>query len=491
MGRGRRRHGAGGVALIFRLVILNGPRKGERITVPIEPMTIGRSAACGLALDDPEVAAEHAVVEHFQGGLLIRDLGSMNRIVVNKREAQRAILKHGDVVEIGRTSFLVQAFVQADVKGRAPEVIEPPSRGRIWRLVALTALAAVALTVWRRSRSSAPSAEPIETATNAAPATAVVPSEPSEPPEPPEPSAPPAVTTAPPPIAAPAVPDEATAAELRRLREELATIKDAFRDLAARSARVVTAAPPAAPSSAPPSRDELLARSLASARREMSAGRLDEADRLLARLQTDAPDYLPAYEVRAGLFEQRGMLEAALGQWALLFQRSVGGPAAERAADEWARLSAERRAAADVTARRVVIRGVEMQRFPDTADYDEMRLVRVQLATAGALPAGARPRVEVIFFDENAAGRAVALTRAMPPRVEASLSGGGTSPGGWAATAAYVVPAGFRRNAPGRFHGYIVRVYLGDRLEDETARPLDLLIRAPSSRAGVSSAERP
>jgi len=468
--------------LIFRLVILNGPRKGERITVPIEPLTIGRDPECGLFLDDPEVAARHAVVEHFQGGLLVRDLGTMNRILVNKREAPRAVLKHGDVIEIGRTSLLVQAFVQAEVKGRPPEVIDgSPSRSPA-RLVGigLALLLAAAGVLRLQSRSDLTPAAP---ETNAPPLVGI-----AEP-------APTASVSAPPPtvvVVTAAVPSGATEAEIQRLREELAVIKDAFRTLATQSvwppSVAVATAAPAPPSAIQslPSRAELSARALAAARREVAAGRLEAADAMLARLQEQDPDYLPAYETRALLMERRGLFEGALGQWAVLYQRAAGRPEAERAADEWARISDERRRAATTVPRRVEIRSLEQQRFPDAPDYDEMRLVRVLAASASAVcPAAGSIRLEVLFFDEAPAG-AVALTRAMPARVEAVPTAGWGPDHTLSLNAAYVVPLGFRRRTPGRFHGFIARLYCEGRLEDEAAKPVELLIRGDGGRGATA-----
>jgi pSer/pThr/pTyr-binding forkhead associated (FHA) protein len=103
--------------MIYRLIVLNGPARGQRITVPGSPVTLGRGEDCTLVLDDEEVAAHHAVVEHTSGGMYIRDLGTMSHILVNNREVSESRLKHGDVVELGRTQFLVQVSVQAEVNG--------------------------------------------------------------------------------------------------------------------------------------------------------------------------------------------------------------------------------------------------------------------------------------------------------------------------------------------------------------------------------------
>ena len=81
-------------------------------------MTVGRDPGCVIHLDDEEVAHRHAIFEHNDAGLVVRDLGTMNRVLVNKREVREAHLRHGDEIEIGRTRFLVQALLQTEVEGR-------------------------------------------------------------------------------------------------------------------------------------------------------------------------------------------------------------------------------------------------------------------------------------------------------------------------------------------------------------------------------------
>jgi hypothetical protein len=129
--------------MIYRLIFLTGSRQGQKITVEKSPMTFGHAPACSVVLADDEIAAEHAVVEHKTEGLHIRDLGSMNRILVNGREIREAWLRHGDEVEIGRTHFLVQAVVPAEVAAAD----EWDARRRK-RLRAAGWAAAVALVLW-------------------------------------------------------------------------------------------------------------------------------------------------------------------------------------------------------------------------------------------------------------------------------------------------------------------------------------------------------
>jgi pSer/pThr/pTyr-binding forkhead associated (FHA) protein len=101
--------------MMYRLIILTGPSTGLRVTIESKPMVIGRDPDCAIRVFDEEVAKKHAVIEHKHDGIYIRDLGSMNRILVNQYEVHETRLKHGDVIELGLTRFLVQALVQADV----------------------------------------------------------------------------------------------------------------------------------------------------------------------------------------------------------------------------------------------------------------------------------------------------------------------------------------------------------------------------------------
>lgn len=119
--------------MIFRLIFLNGASKGERITVPRGISNFGRDAGCSICIpDDDEIALQHCTLRHTENDeLKIRDNGSMNKILVNNHEISEATLKHGDIIEIGRTRLLVQAFVQAEVRNsassqrRAPGLLKP------------------------------------------------------------------------------------------------------------------------------------------------------------------------------------------------------------------------------------------------------------------------------------------------------------------------------------------------------------------------------
>ena len=128
---------------MYRLIILTGPSTGLRVTIESNPMVIGRDPDCAIRVTDEEVAKKHAVLEHKPDGVYIRDLGSMNRILVNQHEVRETRLKHGDVIELGLTRFLVQAIVQADVTDE--EHLEKRARKAMFASVAGALLVLIAV----------------------------------------------------------------------------------------------------------------------------------------------------------------------------------------------------------------------------------------------------------------------------------------------------------------------------------------------------------
>jgi transcriptional regulator with AAA-type ATPase domain len=86
------------------LVFLSGPSLGLRREITGE-LTIGRSAACEIALDDDKVSRQHARIELDGGQLKIRDLGSRNGTRVNgKRIGSEVRLVDGDQIQFGHST---------------------------------------------------------------------------------------------------------------------------------------------------------------------------------------------------------------------------------------------------------------------------------------------------------------------------------------------------------------------------------------------------
>lgn len=116
----------------YRIVILNGDRRGERLDVNTSTLTIGRDASCSLPLTDPRISPVHAQVFSEGDTLGMRVSNEADCIRVNGTDVREAHLKHGDVVEIGDTRFFIQAHDTS-----AWGTITDLRRRRIWLTVAL------------------------------------------------------------------------------------------------------------------------------------------------------------------------------------------------------------------------------------------------------------------------------------------------------------------------------------------------------------------
>jgi pSer/pThr/pTyr-binding forkhead associated (FHA) protein len=74
--------------------------------------SIGRKSSCDIQLDDPAVSSQHARLvmqknEYLEGhdDFFIEDAGSTNGTLVNGKEIDRQLLKHGDEIQIGNHHF--------------------------------------------------------------------------------------------------------------------------------------------------------------------------------------------------------------------------------------------------------------------------------------------------------------------------------------------------------------------------------------------------
>lgn len=461
--------------MMYRLIVLTGPAKGQRITIGKEPVTFGRDPDCSVCLDDQEVARRHAVLEWTPDGLFIRDLGSMNRVLVNKREVRQKRLKHGDQIELGLTSFLVQALVQADVSGADEELAWDRRRARRRTLVSVVVLLLVlgsgvayfrAEQLYQEARIAEPEPasqvpEPLPPETLRAMDAAHARGEASG-----------ATSTV---ASAMAVSDD-----LREMKNELNSIRHSVREMVQqREHEPLPSAPP------PPTQrgDELQLRAntmLEEARQEIARRNYVKADQLLAGIQVIAPDSLAAYKERAHLYELRGQVEAAMDQWAQVMRRSAGSQDYVEAVAERIRLGQSERLAAVI--RHIRINSVEQDKFQAGDTFDEMRILNITLAPDIADQAldCSSVEVEVSFFDEDMKAHRIGLTRAMPAQAKVKPDAPWMPGEQKIVNATYVVPKGFRasENKAGRqnvFYGFIVRVFYRGQLQDEDARPKTLL----------------
>lgn len=71
-------------------------------------MRVGRNAEAEIALQDPSVSRNHALLDVRRGRLVVRDSGSTNGTFVNGLPVQESPLRAGDVVAFGKTQLRVE-----------------------------------------------------------------------------------------------------------------------------------------------------------------------------------------------------------------------------------------------------------------------------------------------------------------------------------------------------------------------------------------------
>lgn len=92
-------------ALEIRLRILDGPSAGTEYAIAGSVVRIGRGDDNDIVLPDSNASRNHAeLVRDGSGRYRVRDVGSRNGILVNKKKLPQAVLNSGDRVTIGSTT---------------------------------------------------------------------------------------------------------------------------------------------------------------------------------------------------------------------------------------------------------------------------------------------------------------------------------------------------------------------------------------------------
>ena len=80
---------------------------GVPYDIPVGEFTVGRSAACYIESDSPEVSKVHARITRSSDKLHVSDLGSANGTWVNGTRVSEATLSDGDLLAFGEESYRV------------------------------------------------------------------------------------------------------------------------------------------------------------------------------------------------------------------------------------------------------------------------------------------------------------------------------------------------------------------------------------------------
>ena len=90
------------------VVTFSGPVYGNFILERGDSVTIGRSLNCELSVDDLRVSRRHCTIAHTEQGLTASDLTSANGTFLNGKRIKRAVLRSGDLLQVGNAGLKVQ-----------------------------------------------------------------------------------------------------------------------------------------------------------------------------------------------------------------------------------------------------------------------------------------------------------------------------------------------------------------------------------------------
>lgn len=108
-----------------RIIVSGGSQSREFVLVGT--MVVGRDPACDISdAADPLLSRRHAEFSNVKDAM-VRDLGSRNGILVNGVKTPQAVLRAGDVVQVGQlqVKFVDEIGPFMDVPGVKPEAAQP------------------------------------------------------------------------------------------------------------------------------------------------------------------------------------------------------------------------------------------------------------------------------------------------------------------------------------------------------------------------------
>lgn len=106
-----------------------GVLSGRKLEIQKGETLLGRGSGCYIQIKDPKVSRSHASVQVQVTGLTITDLDSASGTLVNGKRVSSSVLKDGDVIQLGDTTFEV-CFKQDAIPTMLqtePERVPPPA----------------------------------------------------------------------------------------------------------------------------------------------------------------------------------------------------------------------------------------------------------------------------------------------------------------------------------------------------------------------------
>ncbi len=94
------------------LRVLDGSDRGKVYQDISVPVTIGREDGNTIQLNDERISRFHLKIQQDHDDLVLTDLESTNGCKVNNEEVHLRILRHGDLITIGRSTLIFGTRVQ-------------------------------------------------------------------------------------------------------------------------------------------------------------------------------------------------------------------------------------------------------------------------------------------------------------------------------------------------------------------------------------------
>ena len=119
------KRGGGVTTANVTLRIIDGSDRGRTFESLPTPVTVGREEGNSVQLNDERVSRFHIKIQEDRDKLVITDLASTNGTKVNGEEIQVRILRHGDIINVGRSTLIYGSEEQiahrlAALRGAAP-----------------------------------------------------------------------------------------------------------------------------------------------------------------------------------------------------------------------------------------------------------------------------------------------------------------------------------------------------------------------------------
>ncbi|MCP4643384.1 MAG: sigma 54-dependent Fis family transcriptional regulator [bacterium] len=92
---------------MFLITASSGPLKGATWALDETDLVVGRSPETDIRIDDREVSRRHCVLRATDSGVVVQDLGSSNKTLVNGRVASQTAVKSGDTISVGPVTFIL------------------------------------------------------------------------------------------------------------------------------------------------------------------------------------------------------------------------------------------------------------------------------------------------------------------------------------------------------------------------------------------------